>query len=78
MWPPRRTENGKRRTERPCGATGGAEFREDAKGRKGLGTSPFGPSGLSNVPIPCVSAGAEGWCGGAKWPRGWARGLWLR
>ena len=25
------------------------------KERKGLGTSPFGPSGLTTVPIPCVS-----------------------
>ena len=31
----------------------GKSFREDAKGRKGLGTSPFGPAGLSTVPIPC-------------------------
>ena len=36
-------------------APGGVSFREDAKGRKGLGTSPFGPSGLTTVPIPCVS-----------------------
>lgn len=25
------------------------------KERKGLGTSPFGPAGLTTVPIPCVS-----------------------
>ena len=30
-------------------------FHEDTKERKGLGTSPFGPSGLTNVPSPCVS-----------------------
>ena len=29
--------------------------REDTKGRKGPGTSPFGPAGLTTVPIPCVS-----------------------
>ena len=28
----------------------------DTKERKGLGTSPFGPTGLSTVPIPCVSS----------------------
>ena len=31
-------------------------FHEDTKERKGLGTSPFGPPGLTTVPIPCVSA----------------------
>ena len=30
-------------------------FHEDTKERKGLGTSPFGPPGLTTVPIPCVS-----------------------
>ena len=29
-----------------------ALFREDAKGRKGLGASPFGPAGLTAAPIP--------------------------
>ena len=33
-----------------------ALFREDAKGRKGLGTSPFGPMGLASVPSPCAFA----------------------
>ncbi len=32
-------------------------LHENTKGRKGLGTSPFGPAGLSTVPIPCVSVG---------------------
>ena len=32
-----------------------ALFREDAKGRKGLGASPFGPAGLTTAPIPCAS-----------------------
>ncbi len=31
-------------------------FHKDTKERKGLGTSPFGPTGLSTVPIPCVSS----------------------
>ena len=32
-----------------------ALFHENTKERKGLDTSPFGPSGLTIVPIPCVS-----------------------
>ena len=30
-------------------------LHEDTKERKGLGTSPFGPVGLTTVPIPCAS-----------------------
>ncbi len=39
----------------PAGRRTG-DFREDAKDRKGLGTSPFGPMGLTTVPIPCGSS----------------------
>ena len=31
-----------------------ARLHEDTKLRKGLGTSPFGPAGLTAVPIPCA------------------------
>ena len=35
------------------------KHREDTKARKGLGTSPFGPAGLTTVPIPCSSESSE-------------------
>ena len=35
-------------------------FPRRREGRKGLGTSPFGPSGLSTVPSPCGSSVSPG------------------
>ena len=35
-------------------------LHKDTKERKGLGTSPFGPSCLTTVPIPCVSVRVAG------------------